>query len=112
LKFDSKWNMFKDEYVTVGSSDLAPSNFWAITRLNYRECFWLKLYNDMFKGVVSETDCVSYTIDIPYTSHRAFLKLFLLIDYESNTKINAMSATSIDSDTNIFTIFEMDLVQV
>lgn len=83
-KFLSKWIMVKDEYITVGDSNKITPCFWA----KRAHKFPYEWFNRNIKGAnhAVDTECVSYTIDIPFSSHRSFLKLFLLIDEEANTE--------------------------
>lgn len=83
-KFSKKWIMVKDEYITAGDSNEIPKYFWA----KRARSFPYSWFNRNLKGAnrAVETECVSFTIDIPFTSHRSFLKLFLLIDEEANTE--------------------------
>lgn len=108
-QFNQKWNMFKGEYITAGSesidTDSADSGiqfFWG-KRGHER---WYKLWNGFFKGAV-ESHCVSYTIDIPYTSHRAFLALFLLIDRDADTEIPRTR----ENNKGAYSIFDIDFVE-
>lgn len=107
-KFSNKWNMFKGEYITAGSEDFDPDSseselpsFWA-KRANEP---WSRIWNGFFKGAV-ESHCVSYTINIPYTSHRSFLELFLLIDREADTEIPRT-----EDSKGAYSIFDIDFVE-
>lgn len=83
-KFSNKWIMVNDERITAGDPNRCPPNFWA----KRDRSFPYSWFNRNLKGAnrAVETECVSFTIDIPFTSHRSFLKLFLLIDEEANTE--------------------------
>ena len=102
-KFSNRWQLFKDEIITAGSEDTAPKHFWRL-RHDQRQ-----FYNTYLKGAV-ENECVSYTIDIPYSSDQKFLELFLLIEMEANTEVtkDAKGKTIATKDN----LFELEFVKV
>ena len=98
-QFHSKWIMVKDEYITAGDQRVISKFFWA----KRSRSFPYGWFNRVFKGAnrAVDTDCRSFTIDIPFSSHRSFLKLYLLIDEEANTEKNDQH-----------NIFDVELVKV
>lgn len=102
-KFSNRWEMFKDEHITAGSEEEAPSHFW---RFRYDH---MHLYNSCLKGAV-ENDCVSFTINVPYSSDQKFLELFLLIDMEANTDVTKDASGNVIATKD--NLFELEFVKV
>ena len=103
--FKGKWVMLNDEYITVGSYEKNPQHFWA----RRSEHGWIGYFNENIKGAnrAVEVNCESYSICIPFTSHRAFLKLFLQIDDEANTEVRTKSGRKV-----IKNVFDEEFVRV
>lgn len=105
-KFSGTWNMFKDEYVTKGTKSLETGDieyFWARQYLYTDRFFDCADFNNFLKGG-GDSEVISFTIDIPYTSSRSYLKFFLSVDRGVETEtLESMQ----DSD-----IFSNDLVKV
>lgn len=96
-----KWIMGKNEIITAGDSNISSPYFWEkrSTQFPYN---W---FNKYLKGANNaiEVDFKSFSINIPYTSHRSFLKLFLMIDEETNTEIPG---------SEHYNIFDLEFVKV
>jgi len=113
-KFSGRWFIYKDEYITAGSDEKAPEGFWKKRSIGENLPFWRGLtgkYNEYIKGAM-DCDVISYTIDIPYTSHQSFLQKFLDIDRKADTEPILKSTGSNNLNDDVSYLFELDLVKV
>ena len=103
------WKVYKDDYVTRSSPEIAPVDFWG------KEARLLKLkeqafaLNWLFNGTQGKV--TSYTIDLPYSCDRRFLSLVLMIHRVADASIFEIEFVKVSvcvlTDTVILSYFHL-----